>query len=35
MIAKYDLEGKPVYQLPDDAVSVLALSSILDSFGIP
>ncbi len=35
MIAKYDLEGKPVYQLPDDALSVLALNSILQSFNIP
>ncbi|HSB51438.1 MAG TPA: carbon monoxide dehydrogenase [Dissulfurispiraceae bacterium] len=35
MIAKYDLEGKPVYQLPDDALSVLAFNSILQSFSIP
>lgn len=35
LILRFDLEGKPVYQLPDDAVSVQALWSILDSLQIP
>lgn len=35
LILKFDLQGTPVYQLPDDAVSVQALWSILDSLQIP
>lgn len=35
LIMKFDLEGKPVYQLPEDAVSVQAFWSILDSLQIP
>jgi hypothetical protein len=35
MIARFDLQGKPVYQLPDDAVSVKALYGILDTCRIP
>lgn len=35
LILKFDLQGKPVYQLPDDAVSVQALWSILESLHIP
>ncbi len=35
LILRFDLEGKPVYQLPDDAVSVQALWGILDSLQIP
>jgi CO dehydrogenase maturation factor len=35
MISVFDLQGKPVYQLPDDAVSVKALYGILDACHIP
>jgi CO dehydrogenase maturation factor len=35
MIMEFDLQGKPVYQLPEDALSVAALWSILDSLQIP
>jgi CO dehydrogenase maturation factor len=35
MIFQSDLEGRPVYQLPEDAVSVKAMFSILDSCNIP
>jgi len=35
MILKFDLEGRPVYQLPEDAVSVQALWAMLDSLKIP
>jgi CO dehydrogenase maturation factor len=35
MIAEYDLKGKAVYELPEDAVSVKAFYSILDSCKIP
>lgn len=35
MIFRYDLEGKPVFELPEDAASVQALYSILQSLQIP
>lgn len=35
LIAQFDLEGKPVYQLPEEASSVKALYGILDSCRIP
>ncbi|MEW5745137.1 MAG: carbon monoxide dehydrogenase [Nitrospirota bacterium] len=35
MIFKYDLEGKPVFELPEDARAVQALYSILQSLQIP
>jgi CO dehydrogenase maturation factor len=35
MISLFDLQGKPVYELPDDAVSVKALYGILDACHIP
>lgn len=35
LIFKFDLQGKPVYQLPEDSVSVQALWGILDSLQIP
>lgn len=35
LILQFDLQGTPVYQLPDDAVSVQALWSILGSLQIP
>ena len=35
MIHEFDLKGKPVYALPEDASSVKALYSILDSCRIP
>jgi CO dehydrogenase maturation factor len=34
MISRYDLVGNPVYQLPEDAVSVKALFGILDTLCI-
>lgn len=35
MVFKFDLEGKPVYTLPEDAKSVEALFSILQSLQVP
>jgi CO dehydrogenase maturation factor len=35
MIFQFDLKGKPVYQLPEDAASVKAMYSILDTLRIP
>jgi CO dehydrogenase maturation factor len=35
MIAEYDLQGRAVFELPEDAVSVKALYGILDSSQIP
>lgn len=35
MVFKFDLEGKPVFELPEDARSVDALFSVLRSLGIP
>lgn len=35
MIFRYDLEGKPVFDLPEDTASVRALHSILHSLQIP
>lgn len=35
MIFQFDLEGKPVFQLPDDAASVNALYGILETCRIP
>ncbi len=35
MIYEFDLKGKPVYELPEDAVSVKALYKILDDCCIP
>lgn len=35
LVFSYDLEGRPVYALPDDAKSVTAVESILDSLKIP
>jgi CO dehydrogenase maturation factor len=35
MISRFDLQGKPVFELPEDAVSVQALYGILDSCRIP
>jgi len=34
MVVEYDLAGKPLYDLPDDAVSVKAVESILNRAGI-
>ncbi|KLU67771.1 septum site-determining protein MinD [Desulfosporosinus acididurans] len=34
MVAEYDLAGKPLFDLPDDAVSVKAVQSILNRAGI-
>ena len=34
MVVEYDLAGKPLYDLPDDAVSVKAVQSILNRAGI-
>ncbi len=35
LVFKYDLEGKPVYQLPSDSAALVAVYSILDGLGIP
>jgi CO dehydrogenase maturation factor len=35
MIAQFDLQGKPVFELPEDASSVKTLFSILDACRIP
>ncbi len=35
MIFQFDLQGKPVFELPEDASSVRALYSILESYRIP
>ncbi|HMK60677.1 MAG TPA: carbon monoxide dehydrogenase [Dissulfurispiraceae bacterium] len=35
MIAQFDLQGRPVYDLPEEALSVRALFSILESCRIP
>ncbi|MGO9377961.1 MAG: carbon monoxide dehydrogenase [Dissulfurispiraceae bacterium] len=35
MISRFDLQGEPVFQLPEDASSVKALFSILDACHIP
>jgi len=35
MIFRFDLEGKPVFELPDEAVSVQALFTVLQSLQIP
>ena len=35
MVFRYDLEGKPVLELPEDAKSVAAVFTILDSLQIP
>ncbi|HTZ16935.1 MAG TPA: carbon monoxide dehydrogenase [Dissulfurispiraceae bacterium] len=35
MIAQFDMQGVPVFQLPEDASSVKALFGILDSYRIP
>lgn len=35
MIARFDLEGKPVFQLPEDAPAAAALFGILRSYDIP
>ncbi|MBZ0157491.1 MAG: carbon monoxide dehydrogenase [Alphaproteobacteria bacterium] len=35
MVSKFDLEGKPVFRLPDDARSVQAVFGILDTLQIP
>jgi CO dehydrogenase maturation factor len=35
MIARFDFEGKPLRQLPEDSVSVKTLFSILDTLDIP
>lgn len=35
MIFRFDLEGKPVLELPEDAVSVQAVFGVLQSLGIP
>jgi CO dehydrogenase maturation factor len=35
MISQFDLQGKPVFQLPDEASSVKALFGILDACRIP
>ena len=35
MISRFDLQGKPVFELPEDAVSVKALYGILDACRIP
>jgi len=34
MVVEYDLAGKPLYDLPDDAVAVKAVDSILNRAGI-
>ena len=31
LVFKYDLEGKPVYELPEDAVSVKAFFEVLQA----
>jgi CO dehydrogenase maturation factor len=35
MIFRFDLEGKPVFELPEDAVSVQTVFGVLQSLGIP
>jgi CO dehydrogenase maturation factor len=35
MIFKFDLEGKPVFELPEEAVSVQTLFAVLQSLQIP
>ncbi len=35
LILEFDLEGKPIYQLPEDSIAVQALWNILDSLQIP
>ena len=35
MVFRYDLEGRPLFDLPDEATSVRALFGILDSLQIP
>ena len=35
MIAQFDLQGRPVFDLPEEAPSVMALFSILESCQIP
>ena len=34
MVVEYDLAGKPLFDLPDDSVSVKAVESILNHVGI-
>lgn len=34
-ISMFDLEGEPIFRLPDDSISVAALFGILDSLSIP
>ena len=34
LVVEYDLAGKPLFDLPDDAVSVKAVKSILNRAGI-
>jgi len=34
MVVEYDLAGKPLYDLPDDAVAVKAVETILNRAGI-
>jgi len=35
LVFQYDLEGKPVYQLPPDSAAVMAVYTILDTLEIP
>ncbi len=35
MVFQFDLEGKPIFELPPDSVALTSLYSILDSFQIP
>ncbi|RME63762.1 MAG: hypothetical protein D6778_09045, partial [Nitrospirae bacterium] len=35
LVFQYDLEGRPVYQLPADSAAVVAVFSILDGLRIP
>ncbi|MCX7913260.1 MAG: carbon monoxide dehydrogenase [Thermodesulfovibrionales bacterium] len=35
LIMRFDLEGKPIYQLPDDSIALQSLWNILDSLQIP
>jgi CO dehydrogenase maturation factor len=34
-ISMFDLQGEPIFRLPDDSISVMALFGILDSLSIP
>jgi CO dehydrogenase maturation factor len=35
MVFRYDLQGKPVYELPEETPSVTALFGILQSLRVP